>query len=728
MKLTKAYPMIKKVLDVCFVILLTSLFAVSTVMAEVKPKSSSATRYLKVIKGHSYPLSFHANIDTLVIGDPNVIQVSTLKPDLIIISGQVVGSTSLTIFSEHHVATKYVIQVATDYTQLQALIHQIERTVTVDEVGDVIVLKGKVKTAAALTRILTLADRYVSSEQAPDFSVISDKGGVLAGNTDEQQEVEPTLLNLSTQTVGAGGARQSAGRGGGAGGGIARAIRQPLYPGKGNLAQNISRGDVIMVAQGKVMSLIKVEAQPKVEVQMQIVAVDRNKTDELGWDWRITGIKDSGGSSTGITIGGLLGGVSPSIGSGISGTGSNTGTLNVGSSTLASVLSHVDAAKGLTLGLVSFLRLVEEKGAGTTLSEPIITALSGESASFLVGGSLPIPVQSLSAGSATQNAVVATNVSFVQFGLSLIVRPTVLENGNISIVLDQSISEPDYTNAFTLLGTPIPAFKQKTISTLTESASGETWAVAGLLTEEETKKMSEVPFFSQIPVIGQLFKKKNDRVSRNELFIVVNARRVDGVNNTTQNFDNEGRLKPSEAEDAADSEDYIEYENLDELPLAPDVKHEGLQGKEKTTKPASSKKPVDVKGKKQTGQSGKVKQPNIINGLRNNSIQDAGAITQAEKKQPQQYRTIGDVKLNKPIPVNSENDSHSDTSAGDVHSNKQPLDKLDDHLAERDAPYYFDSASELNQLLDLQEMTRMRQENQSPFITPKQWVIDSTRG
>src|SRR5690606_34098035 len=93
-------------------------------------------------------------------------------------------------------------------------------------------------------------------------------------------------------------------------------------------------------------------------------------------------------------------------------------------------------------GLSTFVRAIERKGAGKTLSEPLLTALSGESASFLVGGSVPIPTQTLAAGNATSNALSATNVRFIQFGLRLIVRPTVLENGKISIVLDQSISTP----------------------------------------------------------------------------------------------------------------------------------------------------------------------------------------------------------------------------------------------------------------------------------------------
>lgn len=173
----------------------------------------------------------------------------------------------------------------------------------------------------------------------------------------------------------------------------------------------------------------------------------------------------------------------------------------------------------------------------------MVTAVSGESASFLVGGNIPIPVQTQTVNQVT--ATTATNVRFIQFGLKLIVRPTVLENGKISIVLDQSISEPDYSQSITLLGARIPGFNQRSVSTLTESASGETWAVAGLLSEENTRNLSQIPWLSKVPVLGWLFKNSSDAKTRNELMILVNARVIEGDNNTKTSFESEGDLAPS---------------------------------------------------------------------------------------------------------------------------------------------------------------------------------------
>jgi len=711
--------MVSKVSNTFLQIILLILFSAGHAQAETKAISKNNNRYIKVIKGHSYPLRLTNNIETLAVGDPNIIQVATLKPNMIMISGQMAGSTSLTIFGADDQHTTYVIQVANDTTQLKTLINQLEPNVTVDEVGEVVVLKGTVKTAAALNRILTLADRFMSTSDKPDFSVISDKGGVLAGNTDETEEVNPVRQNLALQTLNLNG-RQSGNQGANRGnrGGVAASLNQPLYPNKGNLAQNISRGDVVMVAQGKVMSLIKVESQPKVEIQMQIVAVDRNKTDELGWDWRLTSIIENGGSTTGVSIGSMLGGVTQTLGTGIGATGNNfgnngTSSTNVGTSTLAGVLSYANPAQGITLGLVNFLKLIEEKGAGATLSEPLITALSGESASFLVGGSLPIPVQMISAGSSTQNAVVSTNVSFVQYGLSLIVRPTVLENGKISIVLDQSISEPDYTNAFTLMGAPIPSFRQKTVSTLTESASGETWAVAGLLTEDDTKKLSEVPYFSQIPVLGNLFKKKNNKVSRNELFIVVNARRIDGVNDTTQNFNNSGRLRPTDEElinDESDSNNSF----TEDLGVTAGEKPATAKPDQKKESRIKNKKTSAINGNKKNGLSDvNQKLPLIVNGL--------------PKKVLHQADNAGNLNSEKKNNVSEQDHQSNITPVTDAHipDNTSQLLPVSEHKSSDRSPSLIDTNHSTLPNVNLLEL---RPGNRSLFLKPRYPLTDPTQG
>ncbi len=430
--------------------------------------------------------------------------------------------------------------------QMERLLRQVDPRISVTQVNEVFVLKGRVATPAALSRALAMADRFVSQEASPDIRVFSDQGGVLAGDLTGQRDegVEPVDPVLSVQQIGGTGARSgrtgarsggTGGRGGVGGGGAAAGLRQPLHENKGNLAQNISRGDVVTAAAGLVMSLLQVDEQPRVEMQLRIVAVDRNRTDELGIDWRLDGNR--------ISIGSLHGGVVSTLPAPTSSAPIDTGSANL-----------IAAFFPGSYSIQAFLRAVEDKGAANTLSEPLLTAVSGESTSFLVGGSIPVPTQTLVPGTPTANPIGATNVLYLDYGLKLIVRPTVLENGKISIVLDQSISEPDYGRQIKLLGEPVPAFTQRTVSTVTEAEDGETWAVAGLITEEVSRKLRAVPFISRVPVLGALFRNKTDKDSRTELMITVTARRIGAAAQVTALRDAEapqGLTLPGAPADAA---------------------------------------------------------------------------------------------------------------------------------------------------------------------------------
>lgn len=532
--------------------------------------NNDAIKSLNLIVDHGTPLRLQEPAATIAIGNPDFFNIVTLENNLLMLTGVKDGTTSLTVIGKSGQIYQYRVQVTVDIQKikddmqrlqavadigtqrLKNIIQQMEPNVYVENMDGKIILSGEVNSGAALIRVLTLADRFMGGKAAePDFKVISDYGGILAGNLDEKiNQLDPTSFN--ELAFSGGGGRGGAGGGGGrggAGGGFG-VTQQTLLEDKANLAQNISRASVISVANGKVISLIKVASIPKVEIQMRIVEVDRSKTDQFGIDWRLDG--------NNVSIGSLHGNVVSSIASPFSlFDGDNSGNVNTGDANL------VGFFKPGKYALSAFIKAIEQKGATSTLSEPLLTAISGESARFLVGGSVPIPTQTLAAGNATSNAISVTNVRYLQFGLHITVRPTVLENGKISIVLDQSISEADYSNAIQILGASTPGFKQKAVSTITESENGETWAVAGLLTEEDRKSLQSVPWISKVPIIGKLFETKDDSTTRNELIILVTARRVDTPNSTTTNFNGRGKLSPKPIQDNGTDPTYLK--NNDEM-------------------------------------------------------------------------------------------------------------------------------------------------------------------
>ena len=429
--------------------------------------------------------------------------------------------------------------------RLETLLAQIDKRITVEEVNGVMMLKGQVKTPAALARVLSTADRFVAGGNIlPDFSVVSDQGGVLAGNTDEEEIANPVLPGGAGGQgnrgrgrgngagAGAGGVGGGVGGGGAAGGrgnsggaiGTQNVTALTLGNAKGNLAQNIARGDVVMAANGRVMSTIRVDSNPRIEIQMRIVGVDRNKTEEFGIDWSLATNSTKNGKSTSVRLTSLFGQNKLSLPGLID---ANTGE-NLESALNSFRISHFDPLKGFGINLSTFIRWIQSNGSGQTLTEPLLTALSGESATFNVGGTIPVLTQDTTTfanNGVTQNT--QQTLTFLQYGLGIVVRPTILENGKISIVLDQTLSEPDYTVAAPVSNSSsIPGFKTRTVNTITETSDGETWAVAGLLNEEDTKKVDSIPYLSNLPVIGWLFKKEEKGKSRRELLLVVTARLV----------------------------------------------------------------------------------------------------------------------------------------------------------------------------------------------------------
>jgi pilus assembly protein CpaC len=157
----------------------------------------------------------------------------------------------------------------------------------------------------------------------------------------------------------------------------------------------------------------------------------------------------------------------------------------------------------------------------TMLAEPNLTARSGETASFLAGGEFPIPI------SGQNNQI---TVEFKQYGVSLAFVPTVLSDGRISLHVRPEVSELTNVGAVSvpvgtsLLGSntiTIPAITVRRADTTVELGSGESFAVAGLLTGQNTMNARGLPYLGELPVLGALFKSDLFQRGQSELVIVV---------------------------------------------------------------------------------------------------------------------------------------------------------------------------------------------------------------
>jgi pilus assembly protein CpaC len=156
--------------------------------------------------------------------------------------------------------------------------------------------------------------------------------------------------------------------------------------------------------------------------------------------------------------------------------------------------------------------LEENNGLFTILSEPTLTALSGETASFLAGGEFPIPI-SQSLGNVT--------VEFRQYGVGLAFTPIVLENGRISMRVRPEVSELSSAGAIEFNGFEVPSLTIRRTETTVELGSGQSLVIGGLLRNNANNSVSRTPFLGSLPIIGALFRSNNFRRDETELVVMV---------------------------------------------------------------------------------------------------------------------------------------------------------------------------------------------------------------
>ena len=170
------------------------------------------------------------------------------------------------------------------------------------------------------------------------------------------------------------------------------------------------------------------------------------------------------------------------------------------------------ASKLLGLDILSTLDLAETDGLVTTLAEPTLTALSGETASFLAGGEFPVPI-SQSLGSIT--------IEYKQYGVGLAFTPFVLADGRISMRVRPEVSELSNEGTIRLNGFNVPALTTRRAETTVELGSGQSFMIAGLLRNANTNDVTKAPFLGDIPILGALFRSTKYRRSETELVIIV---------------------------------------------------------------------------------------------------------------------------------------------------------------------------------------------------------------
>ncbi|MDB5877476.1 MAG: type and secretion system protein [Variovorax sp.] len=173
-------------------------------------------------------------------------------------------------------------------------------------------------------------------------------------------------------------------------------------------------------------------------------------------------------------------------------------------------LNFGNANKGR--GMQATLQLLQQNGLARVLAEPTLVTVSGQSASFLSGGELPIPVP---------QGLGTTSIEYKPFGIGLSVTPTVLSNDRIVLKVAPEVSDIDYANGVNIGGSSVPAISTRRADTTIELGDGESFVIGGLVSRTTSSSVDKVPLLGDLPVIGSFFR--NNRYTMNEKELVIIA-------------------------------------------------------------------------------------------------------------------------------------------------------------------------------------------------------------
>jgi pilus assembly protein CpaC len=191
----------------------------------------------------------------------------------------------------------------------------------------------------------------------------------------------------------------------------------------------------------------------------------------------------------------------------------STGNGSTAVSTITQALSLFAFDPKLNLG--AFLKALESQSILQTLAEPNLVTTNGKEASFLVGGEFPVPVVQGGSGAG------AVTIQFREFGIRLKFTPLLTDHKTIKMHLNQEVSTLDAADGVSLNGFVIPALSTRRAETDVELAEGQSFVVAGLVSNAESDTFTKIPVLGSLPIIGYLFKSRDEKKNRTDLVVLV---------------------------------------------------------------------------------------------------------------------------------------------------------------------------------------------------------------
>lgn len=244
------------------------------------------------------------------------------------------------------------------------------------------------------------------------------------------------------------------------------------------------------------------EFDSQVQIDIKIVEVSRQNMMRAGFFFG----RNHGNSTIAISTPGNLSGVE-NDGSGF--------TLKSSSGFLPAISAFNLLLGNSGSGLLGALSVLEANGFAYTLAEPSLTAISGQSATFLAGGEFPVPVRS---GSGADSSV---TIKYKEYGVRLMLSPTVLDANRIYLKVSPEVSELDFNNTVQSGGVSVPGLRVRRTDTSVSLGNGESFVISGLVSRNTVNNVDKFPWLGDLPIIGAFFRSTRFDREDKELLMVV---------------------------------------------------------------------------------------------------------------------------------------------------------------------------------------------------------------
>ncbi|HET6455008.1 MAG TPA: pilus assembly protein N-terminal domain-containing protein [Armatimonadota bacterium] len=475
------------------------------------------------------------DLTRVAVGDPIVADVAPLSSSEVLVNAKSPGKTVLYVWDSSG-RRVFNITVQSPIPEIEALCAMIQDQlndprITVKVVGDSLVLEGSVAKAADSSRAEAIAKAVLSSSTLP-----SSAGGVYTvANTSADKvkvvnlvrvevpadEVTPEVMesanvlkqalnnpNLAVRALPGGmiivegkvGTQAQLDR-----------IATMIQGWQGPAGAAVPGGDVAGAVQ--IINAVAVDSSVarQIVVRAQVVDINRTALKDFGVDWGRVVFEKS--DVPGVTATASVQDQPFLIGQ------SQFGPMDLFGGGKIERFDPIGAR----------IRALQEQNKAKVLSEPNLTVLDGREASILVGGELPIPVVQ----SAQIGAAASVSIVFKEFGVRLKMLPVITSENTLQLTVMPEVSSLDFANGVVFSGFAIPAFRTRRAETTVNIRDGQSLIIGGLLQNEQSKLVRQIPILGDIPIIGELFKTRSFTNNETELVIIVTPQIVNPTANPT---------------------------------------------------------------------------------------------------------------------------------------------------------------------------------------------------